>query len=387
MATYKVLQDIEAEDKLVGPLTLRQCIYAAMAALGIWLSYISMNTAPFLIAAFLPFIATGIFFAFPWRKEQSTEVWALAKIRFMLKPRRRIWDQSGVKELVTITAPRKAAPARRRNLTETEVRNRLKALAETVDSRGWATKNVPLNMYLEAESQASDRLVAGTQLPSNVVLPDAVNGSDMFDDAANPVAQQFEAKMTAAANAHRQQLVQQVNNPDTIPQQPAGDWFSAGQSRLVPLPNNLTPEQEAALVEDIKHKQEEKHAQSAGNYGHMRVINPASAQTQIAQPVQAGAVPPTTQWTQEAIDSMPQVQPADTTGFTAQATQLMQSNLPPAQMAPAAPPAWQQAPVTLPPNPATMELANNNDLSVAAIAREARRLNGGSEEEVVVSLH
>ena len=30
MATYKVLQDIEAEDKLIGPLTLKQFVFAIM---------------------------------------------------------------------------------------------------------------------------------------------------------------------------------------------------------------------------------------------------------------------------------------------------------------------------------------------------------------------
>jgi len=30
MATYKVIQDIEAEDKLLGPMTLRQFIYAVI---------------------------------------------------------------------------------------------------------------------------------------------------------------------------------------------------------------------------------------------------------------------------------------------------------------------------------------------------------------------
>ncbi|MGH7158305.1 MAG: PrgI family mobile element protein [Candidatus Saccharimonadales bacterium] len=33
MATYKVIQDIEAEDKILGPLTLRQFIYAGVAAI------------------------------------------------------------------------------------------------------------------------------------------------------------------------------------------------------------------------------------------------------------------------------------------------------------------------------------------------------------------
>lgn len=43
MAVYKVLQDIEAEDKLIGPLTLRQFIYAAIGAIFLWLSYVSLT--------------------------------------------------------------------------------------------------------------------------------------------------------------------------------------------------------------------------------------------------------------------------------------------------------------------------------------------------------
>ena len=39
MATYKVLQDIEAEDKLLGPLTLRQFVYGAIAVICLYLSY------------------------------------------------------------------------------------------------------------------------------------------------------------------------------------------------------------------------------------------------------------------------------------------------------------------------------------------------------------
>ena len=50
MATYKVIQDIEAEDKLLGPLTLRQFIYAAVAGVSIWLSVISyMKGVPFMM--------------------------------------------------------------------------------------------------------------------------------------------------------------------------------------------------------------------------------------------------------------------------------------------------------------------------------------------------
>src|SRR5487761_1861732 len=108
MATYKVIQDIEAEDKLLGPLTLKQFIYAGITTVCLYICFLSLSKhVPFLLVFFLPVALASGFFAWPWSLNQPTEVWALAQIRFLLKPRKRIWDQSGTKELVTITAPKK----------------------------------------------------------------------------------------------------------------------------------------------------------------------------------------------------------------------------------------------------------------------------------------
>src|SRR5205085_1456504 len=105
----KVLQDIEAEDKLVGPLSLRQLIYACVAAASLYICFLAYSRgAAFMIVFFLPIAAGCGFFAFPWKGEQPTEIWALARLRFMVKPRTRIWNQDGMKDVVTITAPRKA---------------------------------------------------------------------------------------------------------------------------------------------------------------------------------------------------------------------------------------------------------------------------------------
>ncbi len=40
MATYKVLQDIEAEDKILGPLSLRQFIYGLITVFFLYLCFI-----------------------------------------------------------------------------------------------------------------------------------------------------------------------------------------------------------------------------------------------------------------------------------------------------------------------------------------------------------
>ena len=54
MAQYKVIQDIEAEDKLLGPLTLRQFIYAAITVVLGFIAYKFAAISPYLIILFLP---------------------------------------------------------------------------------------------------------------------------------------------------------------------------------------------------------------------------------------------------------------------------------------------------------------------------------------------
>jgi hypothetical protein len=372
MATYKVLQDIEAEDKLIGPLTPRQCIYAAIAIVAAYLSFLCIQKgAPFLVAFLLPFMIFGGFFAWPWSKQQSTEVWALAKIRFALKPRKRIWDQSGMKDLVTITAPKTVEQPRASNLSETEVRSRLRALADTIDSRGWAIKNVPLGMYTQPygyQNQSTDRLVDVSALPQEVPTIDTGSTTDMLDLAANPLAQQFENKMTAASTARHQQLMQQIDNPApvqaTAPAVPQNYWYmqqpatapvnatAATPAYTPPLPAQATdgvphaaaptPE-ELALAEEIKHRQELLNS-AADNSRYHKVL-PISEQQAMQQ---------------------------------AQATQTATPVNPPAQN--------QDTTVTPEPNPAILELANNNDLNVATLAREAQR-STDTPDEIVVSLH
>jgi len=87
MASYKVIQDIEAEDKLVGPLTLRQFIYAGIVALCLYLGFYIYNCTCNIFSSNSG--AGGInrrIFCFPWKLNQPTETWALAMIKFSLSP-------------------------------------------------------------------------------------------------------------------------------------------------------------------------------------------------------------------------------------------------------------------------------------------------------------
>ena len=180
MAIYKVLQDIEAEDKFVGPLTLKQFIFMAIAFVSGYLAFFAATRhIYFLLGPLLPLMLVSGFLGFPFKRDQPTEIWLLAKIRFWFKPRIRIWDQSGENDLVTITAPKKIEHFLTNNLTQVEVKSRLKALAETIDSRGWAAKDANVNLYsptaVTYAAPNSDRLVGSSTLPQTKNIVTAAN--------------------------------------------------------------------------------------------------------------------------------------------------------------------------------------------------------------------
>ena len=204
MAVYKVIQDIESEDKLVGPLTLKGFVYALIAGFLAFLSFKLLLTTelgyfrlPLLLLFGLPMLLFGLL-ASPLGREQPTEIWILSRVRFFLKPKRRIWDQSGVKELVTITAPPKnLEPTRVKDLSQSEVHSRLKTLAMTMDTRGWAVKNASVNLnhepgYLErGEAGDSDRLIGVSNLPQLAATTDIQPDDDIMDEQNNPTARHF----------------------------------------------------------------------------------------------------------------------------------------------------------------------------------------------------
>ena len=217
MATYKVIQDIEAEDKLIGPLTLRQFIYAGVLALSLYLTYIAVvKHVAFMALFLLPVGLVAGFFAFPWKLNQPTEVWALAKIRFLLKPRQRKWDQSAIKELVEITAPKRIETDYTNGLSQVEIESRLKALARTIDSKGWVIKNSdnPINILpsFGPNKGSSDRLIDIATIPTIVTPAELDTAVDMLDDNDSLVAQNFDKIITTAADNRKKNIIDKLTS-------------------------------------------------------------------------------------------------------------------------------------------------------------------------------
>lgn len=214
MAVYKVIQDVEAEDKLLGPLTFKGFIYAGIALLCGFINFKLLFFGTPLKWAFIPlFLLPMLLFgvlASPLGREQPTEVWLLSKIKFFLKPRKRIWDQSGLEELVTITAPKRQEQHLAKDITQNEVRSRLKTLASTLDTRGWAIKNVDLNLNTVTPhtSSPSDRLIANAGYTQEAQVLDIHAADDILDEQNNPTAQKFAAMMKQSDDERKRSILE-----------------------------------------------------------------------------------------------------------------------------------------------------------------------------------
>lgn len=224
MAQYKVIQDIEAEDKLLGPLSLRQFIYAIIV---IVLGFIAFKLITVQWYFAIPFLPPMIFFgllAAPFGQNQSSEVWLLAKIKFFLFPRLRIWNQNGIEELVHITVPKKIERYLSKGFSKDEVTSRLSALANTLDTRGWAIKNVSTEVFQRATTygaqEQNDRLIDINSIPQ---INDAqeMPGDDLFDTQNSPMARMTDQNIQASDDMHRQQLINNLQDQIAAQPQPA----------------------------------------------------------------------------------------------------------------------------------------------------------------------
>lgn len=206
MATYKVPQDVEADDKLLGPFSFRQFIYLIIAIMGIVIGWgLSQLFIPLAIAP-LPIVVLFGALALPLRKDQPMEVYLAALVSFYLKPRKRLWKADGVQSLVEIVAPKVVEEHRTNGLSETEAEQRLSYLASLVDSRGWAVRGVGLP---QNENTMKDD-----------VFFEAQQTEDMLDDSST-VTNNFDNMIDKADAKRRQDAMNLMNKQPGAFQIPA----------------------------------------------------------------------------------------------------------------------------------------------------------------------
>lgn len=205
MAVYKVPQDVEAEDKLIGPFGFRQFIYLLIAGGAGGLTFLFFQVpppVPFFSVLTIPVILVFVVLALPLRKDQPMEIYIAAVLRFMFKPKKRLWMNDGTAAGVIIDAPRVIAQHLSKEITQEEALDRLAYLSRIVDTRGWAAKGV-------------DTAVGGTLARTDTTDP--FGNIDVLDEGSK-LAQSFDS-MLAKQRQETAGNISQILHPPS-PQKP-----------------------------------------------------------------------------------------------------------------------------------------------------------------------
>jgi len=326
MATYKVPQDVEADDKLIGPFSFRQFIYLIIVALSGALAWGLSNIFIGLAIIPLPVILLFGALALPLRKDQPMEIYLAAIISFYLKPHKRLWDPDGTESLIEITAPKIVEVQRSKNITQADAEQRFSYLAGIVDSGGWAIRGTG--------AQAS----TGAVLNNDVILE--AQGAEDVLDGNNSVAQNFNSMISKESDRIRQEAIERMHQaPVAAPAPAIPQPVQAAPASVYAVPVQAPPET-------------------------VPVFNPyPNIQQTVLQPIDDAAH----STTQPAIS------------LIADSDEPILNPI-------------EQSPPTTSSNPMSadiMNLANNTDLSIETIAREAHRIQekeNDMSEEVVISL-
>ena len=354
MAVYKVPQDVEADDKLIGPFSFRQFIYLIIVAISIAIAWgLAQLFIPLAIIP-LPIILFFGALALPLRKDQPMEIYLAAVVSFYLKPRKRLWQADGIQSLVEITAPKVVEVVRSKDLSQSEAERRLSYLADIVDTGGWAIRNV-------AESQAS------TAMQSDVYFAAQQTEDILANDGG--VSRTFDSMISQADLRRRQEALDRMHQSEN-------QMMAPPVTASVPAPTAPSLADPYASMASTSTASSTPAANQAFSYNpypnamHQAVITPLSEQT---------ATPPAPQT--QSTPVQPQYQPSKVVTPVPQPTLQSQT--------PVAPPAQ----ITTSENvvsPDIINLANNHDLSIETIAHEANRIHRQEEQnsgdEVVISL-
>ena len=204
MAEHKVPQNVEAEDKLLGPFSFRQFLYLLVALGAGTLAYFLGTMAIPLAFIPAPVVVLFMVLALPLRKDQPMETYLGAMIHFYFSPNRRIWDSDGQDLLVEITNPRTDDGPQTKDIGGAEAAQRLSFLTEVTDTRGWSTRGVlgvPNNTNL-----TDDLASAAMEVP------------DMLGDDTN-VGRDIEGKLATEAQKRRDEIMAKISSNTTA--QPA----------------------------------------------------------------------------------------------------------------------------------------------------------------------
>lgn len=252
MATYKVPQDVEAEDKLIGFLSLKQFIFVLIMCAALWMCWILIQVNIFLGLIPLPIVIVSGMLGLYQRKDQPVEVYLASWLRFKLKPRTRRWDQEGLEQRVVVTAPKIIEKNYTKGLTEQQVASRLTQLSSLLDSRGWASKQVSgAPQAIDNQRLLSMKELSRYSRPGIPLDADKAAVIDPYDstDPRNRTSQEVERDFTTVSKQQHENALAVVERARAEAAKAAPKPSPVNAAPLAPAQKQTTPPPKAPQVE------------------------------------------------------------------------------------------------------------------------------------------
>ena len=209
MAQYKVPQDVEADDKLLGPFSFRQFVYLLLTGGFIAMAVGLFQLFPLLAIVPLPFVLFFGALSLPLKREQPMETYLAAMVSYRLKPTVRLWTPGQRETTITIAAPKITEEEKKQNIrdiTEEEAAHRLSFLADVVDTGGDSIKNFGaprMNEQIMQEAVTTQDIFENNNfgnLESTITKDETVRHEDMIKAMKQELAKTEEVEIKGSVN-------------------------------------------------------------------------------------------------------------------------------------------------------------------------------------------
>lgn len=289
MGQFKVPQNVETEDKILGPFSIKQFVYLIIAIMwGFLMWRIFGFVLPVAIILILPVSGIFVALAVGKREEQSFENFFVAFIRFMMLPRKRVWMKDTDKDIVKTAPKPPPKPQEAKPPDPNEVRGQLHKLASIIDSRGRIQKNEAVQLPDPTMPAMAPGMMAGRVIDPNIATHEAVNAQavgphdDMLDTqnsqkaaAVGQLLENVEAdvRAQAVANMKKASTAATPSKPASPQHKPAPAAKAAPHPKLqaqAPSPNP----QAADIIELAMRKEPVTVAQIANRMHNEVTLSP-----------------------------------------------------------------------------------------------------------------
>lgn len=269
MAQYKVPQDVEADDKLLGPFSFRQFVYLLIAGGLIALAVAFFQLFPLLAIIPLPPVLLLVALALPLKKDQPMETYLAALVSYYIKPRTRLWTPGQKESTIKITAPKIVDDNRTRDITGEEATHRLSFLADIVDTEGYAIKGASVNPMREdliAEANATVDMFETnhfTRLENTIAKDENERHEEVVKEMRAAIDRNENMNLTSDTQP---EIVKRSDTVENMAQPAAGGFDtkkSVFDSTAVVIPGSPVVEKPVEKSNMVTKKSEEKDSQTS----------------------------------------------------------------------------------------------------------------------------